>query len=202
MSKTFFEVFPALALQEDMQKLLSGIEVTKVSANRQKTAVRISICGRHLIPKPDIFRLEKEIVKQLFPNQRVEVKIIEKFMLSEQYCAESLMDIYGESIAQELNAYSRLLYSVYRNAQISFVGKNRMKLTLEDTMLAKERADELVHILEKIFCERCGVDFIADVSFAPKKEERRKQSDYMIEQEIRQTVRMAAMGRQKEEPEA
>ena len=40
MSKTFFEVFPALALQEDMQKLLSGIEVTKVSANRQKTAVR------------------------------------------------------------------------------------------------------------------------------------------------------------------
>ena len=202
MSKTFFEVFPALALQEDMQKLLSGIEVTKVSANRQKTAVRISICGRHLIPKPDIFRLEKEIVKQLFPNQRVEVKIIEKFMLSEQYCAESLMDIYGESIAQELNAYSRLLYSVYRNAQISFVGKNRMKLTLEDTMLAKERADELVHILEKIFCERCGVDFIADVSFAPKKEERRKQSNYMIEQEIRQTVRMAAMGRQKEEPEA
>ena len=124
MSKMFFEVFPTLVVQEDLKKLMTGIEVTKVSANRQKNVIRIFLYGTHLIPKADIFRMEKEIIRQLFKDRQIDVKIIEKFQLSEQYSAESLMDIYGESIAQELNAYSRLLYSVYRNAKISFVGKS------------------------------------------------------------------------------
>ena len=201
MSKTFFEVFPTLVIQEDLKKLMTGIEVTKVSANRQKSVIRIFLYGTHLIPKTDIFRMEKEIVRQLFKDRQIDVKIIEKFQLSEQYSAESLMNIYGESIAEELKAYSLLLYNVFRTAKITFLERNRMKLVLEDTMIARERAEELIQILEKILCERCGVDFIAELSFELQKEDKRKKSDYIINQEIQNVIRQASFEGEIEKPE-
>ena len=201
MSKTFFEVFPTLVIQEDLKKLMTGIEVTKVSANRQKSVIRIFLYGTHLIPKTDIFRMEKEIIRQLFKDRKIDVKIIEKFQLSEQYSAESLMDIYGESIKEELKAYSLLIYNVFRTAKITFLERNRMKLVLEDTMIARERAEELIRILEKIFCERCGVDFIAELSFELQKEDKRKKSDYIINQEIQNVIRQASFEGEIEKPE-
>ncbi len=201
MSKMFFEVFPTLVVQEDLKKLMTGIEVTKVSANRQKNVIRIFLYGTHLIPKADIFRMEKEIIRQLFKDRQIDVKIIEKFQLSEQYSAESLMDIYGESIKEELKAYSLLIYNVFRTAKITFLERNRMKLVLEDTMIARERAEELIRILEKIFCERCGVDFIAELSFELQKEDKRKKSDYIINQEIQNVIRQASFEGEIEKPE-
>ncbi len=201
MSKMFFEVFPTLVVQEDLKKLMTGIEVTKVSANRQKNVIRIFLYGTHLIPKTDIFRMEKEIIRQLFKDRKIDVKIIEKFQLSEQYSAESLMDIYGESIKEELKAYSLLIYNVFRTAKITFLERNRMKLVLEDTMIARERAEELIRILEKIFCERCGVDFIAELSFELQKEDKRKKSDYIINQEIQNVIRQASFEGEIEKPE-
>ena len=201
MSKLFFEVFPTLVLNEDMQKMMSGIEVTKVSANRQKSVIRIFLYGTHLIPKADVFQMEKEIVRQLFKGQQINVKIIEKFRLSEQYSAQSLMDIYGDSIAEELRAYSLLLYNVYRTAKITFLAQNRMKMVLEDTMIARERSNELVQILEKIFCERCGVDYIAELSFEPQEKNKRKKSDYIIDQEIRNVIRLASSSEELEKQE-
>ena len=201
MSKLFFEVFPTLVLNEDMQKMMSGIEVTKVSANRQKCVIRIFLYGTHLIPKADVFQMEKEIVRQLFKGQQINVKIIEKFRLSEQYSAQSLMDIYGDSIAEELRAYSLLLYNVYRTAKITFLAQNRMKMVLEDTMIARERSNELVQILEKIFCERCGVDYIAELSFEPQEKNKRKKSDYIIDQEIRNVIRLASSSEELEKQE-
>ena len=169
MSKPFFEVFPTLEVKEPMKGLLSETEVTRVSANRSQTSIRIYLFGTHLIPKSDIFRLEKEIAGQLFRTRTMEIKIIEKFQLSGQYAAKDLMEAYGDSIAEELRAYSILLYNVYRSAEISFQDARNMRLVLEDTMLAKERSEELIKILEKIFCERCGMDLMIDVSYAQSK---------------------------------
>ena len=112
MASSFFEVFPTLQLSEGLRGLLSGVTVEKVSANRGKTSIRIYLFAEHLIPKDAVFRLEREIKKQLFRRKRLEIKIIEKFRLSGQYTAKKLMDAYGESIAEELKAYSLLLYNV------------------------------------------------------------------------------------------
>ncbi len=194
MSKLFFEVFPTLVVNDEMKKLLSEMEITKVSANRSKTAIRIYLLGNHLIHKANIFRLEKEIGNQLFPNQQMEINIIEKYQLSAQYTAEKLMDIYKESIEEELRVYSLLLYNVFRGAKMEFEDGKRVNLTLPDTMLARERADELIRILEKIVCERCGLDFIVNLAFdKPKGSNRIKNADLIIKQEIQNVVRMAAM---------
>ena len=193
MSKLFFEVFPTLVVNEEMKKLLSEMEITRVSANRSKTLIRIYLFGSHLIHKANIFQLEKDISSQLFPSRHMDIKIIEKFQLSSQYTAEKLLYIYEDSIADELKNYSLLLYNVYRNGKMNFTDERSMQLVLEDTIIARERSDELVRILEKIFCERCGMDLIVQLSFEkPKESSRIKNADLIIEQEIKNVVRMSA----------
>ena len=194
MQKPFFEVFPTLSVKEELKSLLLGTEITKISANRSKTSLRIYLLGTRLIHKTEIFTLEHEIASQLFPKQHMEVKIIEKYRLSGQYTAKKLMDIYKDSIAAELRAYSLLLYNVYHSAERAFLDETRMRLVLEDTIIARERADELVHILEKIFCERCGMDFIAELSYAPSSGGSHiEKADRMIKQEILNVIRLSGM---------
>ena len=191
MSKLFFEVFPSLTVKDDMRKLLAETEITKVSADRSKTSIRIYLFATRLIYKKQIFFLEREIARQLFPNRPMAIKIIETFRLSGQYTAKRLLDAYGESIADELKNYSILLYNIYRKADLSFEGESRMHLRLEDTLVAKEHSEELIGILEKIFCERCGMDCSIQLSFEPStKSGRIQNADFAIEQEIRQVVRL------------
>ncbi len=191
MSKSFFEVFPTLSLHEKMKHMLSETEVLKVSANRSKTSIRIYLFGTRLISKEDIFSLEKEIAKQLFDKQKIQVKIIEKFQLSGQYTAKRLMQAYQDSIVLELRSYSLLLYNVYRSAQITFEDEKSMNLVLDDSMIAKERSEELVSILEKVFCERCGMDLIVNLSYRQKEGiSKIKNADLKMEQEIKNVIRM------------
>lgn len=197
MPKTFFEVFNTLSVKDEIKPLLSGMEITKISANRPKTSLRIYLFGTRLIHKAELFTLEKEIASQLFPRQHMEIKIIEKYRLSGQYTAKKLMDIYGGSIAAELRVYSLLLYNVYHSAQISFPEDNRMCLVLEDTLIARERSDELVRILEKIFCERCGLDLIIDLSFQPSSGNSHiRKADRIIQQEVLNVIRLSGVAGQ------
>ncbi len=200
LAKSFFEVFQTLDLADECRQLLQDTEVTKVSANPSRTLIRVSLLSRHLIPKANLLYLERELKRQLFRERQMEVKIIEKYQLSGQYTAETLMQIYGGDIAEEIKAYSLLLHSIYRDAGMHFSDGDRMCLELNDTFLSRERADELVCILEKIICERCGLDCIIEVSYAPsKKSSRIRQADLKMEQEIRNVVRMA--GRKETEEE-
>ena len=96
MSKTFLEVFPTLKIDEETRHLLEKANVTKVSANHDKSHVRIYLSAERLIFKEKIWYLEEEIKKQLFPSKNIRIKIIEKFILSEQYNAQTLMQVYKE----------------------------------------------------------------------------------------------------------
>lgn len=115
MSKLFFDVFPELKVNQDMEKLLADVEVTKVSTNRQQNHLRIYLLSRRLIWKSNIFHLEHNIRKQLFPHHDISVKIIEKYQLSGQYNPKKLMDVYRDSILEEFGhtAYWNTMYFVW-----------------------------------------------------------------------------------------
>ena len=68
MSKAFFEVFPTLQLEEELKNLLQTTEVTKVSANHDKSHIRIYLLAERIIFKKNIWKIEEAIKKQLFPN--------------------------------------------------------------------------------------------------------------------------------------
>ena len=148
MAKAFKEAFPTLQLSEELQGLLETAEVTKISANREYTHIRIYLRARRLIFKKNIWQLEKEIASQIFKNKEIWVTVIESFELSEQYTPQSLMEIYRDSILDELESYSILEYNALRTAQMEFDSPKHMKLILDDTIIARERSDEILEFLE------------------------------------------------------
>ena len=204
MSKLFFDVFPELKVNQDMEKLLADVEVTKVSTNRQRDRLRVYLLSTRLIWKSNIFHLENNIKKQLFPHHDVSIKIIEKYQLSGQYNPQKLMDVYKDSILEEFREYSLLEYNVLRMAKMEFPEENKLILTLEDSVIARQRTEEIVRILEKIICERCGMDINIQVNYVePQEKKYKKNSDIQIENEVKSIVSKSslAQGHNAEEPE-
>ena len=186
----FFDVFPTLEVNGDMKKLLSETEVTKVGMNHEKDHIRIYLNGTRLIHKKNIYQLEKNIHDQIFKNRHMDVKVIEKYQLSEQYTAEKLMDLYKDSILEELKNYSLMEYNLLRSAKMEFTGDSHLLLTLENTIIAQTRSHEIVEFLEKVVCERCGLDLSVELAFEePKESKHKKNSDLQIQFEIKNILK-------------
>ncbi len=167
MSKVFFEVFPTLKLDTGLHDLFENVTVEKVTSTRRKDFLRVYIASEHLIHKEDVFRVEREIGKQFFPNMPIVVKFYEHFTLSSQYDPEKLMDAYRESILLELKETSPVEYSLFKRADIEF-SQDKLLLTLEDTVFGREKGGELARILEKIYNERCAIPVQVELSYKEK----------------------------------
>ena len=185
MSKAFREAFPTLKLEEELEGLLDTTEVTKISANHEHTHIRIYLRAKRLIFKKNIWKLEKAITEQIFQNRAIQVKIIESYELSEQYTPKSLIEVYKDSILDELNAYSVLEYNLLRTADMEFPEEVRLILTMDETIIAKTRTDEIIEFLEKVICERCGMNLKIFPQYRkPQESKYRKNSEEQIRQEV------------------
>ena len=185
MSKAFREAFPTLKLEEELEGLLDTTEVTKISANHEHTHIRIYLRAKRLIFKKNIWKLEKAITEQIFQNRAIQVKIIESYELSKQYTPKSLIEVYKDSILDELNAYSVLEYNLLRTADMEFPEEDRLILTMDETIIAKTRTDEIIEFLEKVICERCGMNLKIFPQYRkPQESKYRKNSEEQIRQEV------------------
>lgn len=193
MSKLFFDVFPDLKVPSEMEKLMTGVEVTKVSSNHRRDRLRVYLLSSRLIGKSNIYRLESDIRKQLFPNHELTIKIIETFRLSGQYSPRKLMDVYRESILEEFRSYSLLEYNILRMARMEFPEEQKMHLVFEDSVIARQKSEEIVEILEKIICERCGLSVDIQVDYRnPEAKKHRKNSDLQIQNQVEHILNHAA----------
>ena len=185
-----------------MKGLLSEATVTKVASNRNRDFIRVYFDNTRLIPKRDIWRLEEDMRQQLFPNQKMQIKLMEHYRLSSQYTAKTLLDTYKESMLCEIKEYSLLLYNIFRKAEIRFEEDMQMTLILEDTLIARESQDELIEVLDKIIRERCGIQTKFDIQFVEKKESHyKKNTDHQIDLEVESIVRRTAAAKSEHEQE-
>ena len=185
MNKLFFDVFPTLTVEGDVKKLLAEAEVTKVGMNHEKDHIRIYLSSSRLIHKNKIYQLEDAIRDQIFKGKNMDVKVIEKYQLSEQYTPEKLLDLYKDSMLEELKNYSLMEYNLLRGSKMEFSDEKHMVLTLENTIIAQTRSHEIVEFLEKVICERCGLDLAVELAYEePKESKHKKNSDLQIQFEI------------------
>lgn len=185
MPKPFKETFPTLKLDSDLEGLLETTEVTKISANRDHSCLRIYLHAERLIFKKNIWKLEEAVSTQIFKGQDMSVKIIESFELSEQYTPEKLLTVYKDSILDELSKYSVLEYNLLRTADMKFDAEDHMVLTMDETIIARTKTDEIIEFLEKIVCERCGMNLKIQPKYRkPEESKYRKNSQKEIEQEV------------------
>ena len=80
------------------------------------------------------------------------IKIQEKYRLSEQYTPKKLLDMYKESLLLELKNYSIIEYTMFRKADIRFDKEDLMVLSVEDTIVNRDKTGELKRVLEKDVC--------------------------------------------------
>ena len=153
----FFEVFPNMNAEHDLATALSDATVTKVSTGRSKDDIRIYVTFNTLIPKRRIWHLEKSIKKQFFPNNGVSIRILEDFDLSSQYTPENLITSYNDSILEELEDKSALLFNIYKKADVEFQ-EDKLQVTIEDTVIGREKEQELHTMLSSIICSRCHLN--------------------------------------------
>ncbi|MCD8015848.1 MAG: PolC-type DNA polymerase III [Lachnospiraceae bacterium] len=190
MGKSFSEVFPSLEVNDTLAGFLEYVTVDRVTMNRRRDFMHVYIASDRLIFKKNVVALEDAIRKQLFPEGYLTVKLIEKFHLSKQYTPKKLMPLYEESINLELKDYNALLYSLFHQAKKEFSDENTMQLLIPDSVVADGKEKELLDILEKIFCERCGMDFhVSAKRTEPVKNRRREQADFELEQEVANIAR-------------
>lgn len=201
MAKQFFEVFPTLKLEAKIRDIFEQVMVEKVSATSRRDLIRITIVSDYLIQKETIFRVEKDIKKQFFSNHDVTVKLYEKFHLSEQYNPEKLMDAYRDSILLELRNYSPIEYNLFKGAQIAFPEDGELLLSIEDSVPARSKSDELTRILEKIFNERCGLSVACHITYVEKEAgSKKEEDDIKIARQVSEiTARAFGIGRPVEE---
>ena len=151
MEKKISDVFPNLKLPAGIADLMEISVVTKVSINPDNTLLCVYLDCPQWIAKADIYQLEDLIEKQLFRNIKLRVHIIEHFKLSSQYNVQNFYELYRPSILLELEKYNKVLYSMYKNADISFDDEKTMCMVLPDAVISHERYEHLEDILEKIF---------------------------------------------------
>ncbi|MGN1315202.1 MAG: PolC-type DNA polymerase III [Lachnospiraceae bacterium] len=171
MSKTFFEVFPTLKLNKRLETMLESTLVERITGNPRRDFLRVYLYSDHLLEKEIVLEAEKEIMQQLFPRNRVTVKIQEKFSLSSQYTLQNLIRSYRKSILLELEQYDHILSSMIKHGEFNFGEGNRVCLMLPDTVLYRDKADELLRILEKILTQRCGMDILLSLEFMQRENE-------------------------------
>ena len=199
MDKSFQEVFPSLQLDNDLMQIMQGSMIQKVSTNRDRSAIRIYLHCDSLVPKRRIWKMEDAIKKQCFAKENVTIHIIESFSLSALYTPEKLYDIYKDSILEEINAYSALLFGVFKKADFTF-SEDHLLVTLEDTVIAHGYEQELHDILDKIFCQRCGQKLIIDFSYKePVASKYRENSQILIDNQIAEITRQNRMRQQQKE---
>ncbi len=193
--KKFFDVFPTLKLDSGMADLFGQTVVERVSATKRKDFLRIYISSDILILKEDVYKVEREMKKQFFPNANMTIRIYERYHLSAQYNPEKLMDVYRDSILLELHEYSPIEYNIFKNADITYPTENQVMLTIEDTVMGKEKVGELIRILEKIYNERCGFSVEILIDYKESKTGKYKEEDEKrINMQIAEIARRAGIG--------
>ncbi len=162
---SFFDVFPNMQAENDLESALGDATVTKVSTGRSKDDIRIYVTFNTLIPKRRIWHLENSIKKQFFPDNGVSIHILEDFDLSSQYTPLNLLNAYRDSILEELEKRSALLFNMYQKADIDLTDDGHLKVTIEDTFIGREKEQDLYECLHSIICKRCHLDVVIDFDY-------------------------------------
>ncbi len=190
-SKSFFEVFPTLSLQDKARDYFSDTIVSRISSTKNRHVLRIYLTSNHIIPKSIVFDVQTEIENQILGGgiapgaEDINVYIYEKFELSDSYDLKAIFDAYKESMEFELKSRSLTLYNAFHHARININGDSGLNVSLPDLFLYRDRERELEGYLEKVITERfCrGVIFNFDYYEAPE-------NDYEKENEFKVALRV------------
>lgn len=152
-ARGFFDVFTELSVEEELHNLFTKVDVLKAVMNKTKGVLSFHICARRLIHHANIVHMEQAIKKNLFPHNKITIRLVETYQLSDQYNTSKLTDIYRDSLLFEMSERSVLLYNLMKKAEWSVDG-NVITLLMEDSFLARDKSVQIKEFLQEIYEDR------------------------------------------------
>ena len=189
MSKMFFEVFPTLKVNQEMQTLFADVKVTKVATNADRSYLHVHFLSTHIISKKDVYALERAIKEQLFGQNLIQIEMVERYQLSGQYTPENLMREYRDSILAELKKRSIVEHNMFANAKLRFEDQNVLCMEFEDNIVAEGKAEAILALLREIYEVRCNIPVDIRVQYhKPEKSKMQEQNAMKLQQEVNAIV--------------
>ncbi len=192
MSKSFFEVFPTLKIDEELGRLFAEVEVSKVTTNSDRDFIKVHLLSRYLIPKKCVFEVERALKEQLFGRSYIQIEVKEQYELSEQYTPENLMNEYFDSFLLELDRRSVVERSMLQNSKYEFREGNILCLTLRDSIVAEGKKESITAYLTDVFQHRFGRPIEVRVLYEEPKESKLKYNEARIKQEVEAILAQSA----------
>ena len=154
----FSEVFPTLKLNKELTNAFGDVIVSRLGMTPSKTELRVCITSPHIIERVLVTKMERLIEDSLFRDESVKVRILQRYELSDSYNMRTIMDVYGESIGDELKLHDHILASAFRQSKILNPDDNTLIIRMPDTRTNRLNEQKLIGILCKIIHERCGIE--------------------------------------------
>lgn len=148
--RKFFEVFTELNIENDLSKWFDDVCVEKAVVNKKKKVITLYLHSSHLIEYKYVNRMEHSVWDASFSHTQLSVKFHMEYHLSEQYTPEYICREYKNDILMMLHNYSSVLYNLVRKSEWYFDG-NILTMLMEDSFLARNRADEIKAWMEDLF---------------------------------------------------
>ena len=169
--KNFLEVFKDIKLNKDTENYFSDVMVTGVEYWKNARNLCIYIESGHIIPKENIHDAENCVRRLCFDkDERNTVEINERYLLSNQYNPENLMEIYWDSIIADLRETSELNAQLIKNADYTIDG-NTISFSVKAGTLASERVIDIRRFIEDIFTRRFGMTVIVNIQLIRQSED-------------------------------
>ena len=160
------EVFPGLTFSPAVGKYLQDTTVTRVVMSSQKKTLEVYLTSNHLIGKDILYRAEEEIRSFLFGrDESYLVKMRERFLLSGQYTAEKLMELYMSSLLLELSRDNHVDFRLIKRGNW-LMTENTLHLTLPNTELSRSREKQIRDFFEDCMRTRFGLSISVSFSYA------------------------------------
>jgi len=155
--KKLYEVFPTLKLSEETALYADAIYVTKVTKESSGNMARVYILSNVIIPKKSILKLEDELHRQIFRRFTENIRILDRYDLTQQHTPEKLFEFYRDSIEAELEKYFHLEYMIYKKSDVFFVD-GVFVINMEKGGFSKHKGDGLRDYFSNLFTCRFGMD--------------------------------------------
>ena len=153
----FFEVLPDLKVEEKLYRLFSIVNVEKVVLDNATNVLNFHLSSRELIHHELIIRMQNHIKNKLFPNTPVTINLQESYILSEQYTVKYLTEAYKASLLYEISAKSEMFSAIIRLSEWMVEG-DTLTITLDNSLFARRKAEEIKTFLEKVYRERFNLE--------------------------------------------
>ncbi|MBQ9437603.1 MAG: PHP domain-containing protein [Lachnospiraceae bacterium] len=167
MSKGFLEVFPALAMGLSVEEARTArhVRVEKVQMPKNGGMMRVHVVSQELVSSRYFRKLEKKLTAQMGASQEMDVRILERFSLAME--ERAAFNAYWESAKEEISAYRPIYGMILEEAEWAFQD-TELLLTIPDNIFAREFAEDIRRILDKIMQERLSLSLSTRIQYSYK----------------------------------